>query len=260
MKVRKRLQSWFNIKLKSIATWGSRQDKFYLKEYTIDLTLHSCNTLGRHFLIKNINVNSGRATGNNWQSTSTCPIRNHFVLFYQTMNLLHIKISQPQCGWTPSSITPPSSLYPQFSSRGTNACSSCVDPSVMNPSQREDIFILSQGAHPTSQILICRSRDGSDTQTDGTNAAVRMLSYQSSSARRCFLSPSRPLVYWHHQLNTTSSTICSTNDCVVKSINLQAAQTPGEMLSNKTKILKLLENHARWISHQTFFTNTTLTF
>lgn len=113
----------------------------------------------------------------------------------------------------------------------------------MNPSQREDVFILSQGASPASQILICRSGDGADAQTDGIRRRTRVI----LSVFLSFLSPSRPLVYWHHQLNTTSSNICSTNDCVVKSINPQAAQTPGETLSNKTKkkILTPLEKHGQ---------------
>lgn len=53
---------------------------------------------------------------------------------------------------------------------------------------------------------------------------------------RCFLSLSWPLVYWHHQLNKTSSNICSANDCVVKSINLRAARTPREMLRKSLKV------------------------
>ncbi len=89
--------------------------------------------------------------------------------------------TRARCSWTPSPITPSLPLHPSFSSHDTNACSSCADPWVMNPSQREDIFILSQDAHPTSQILICLSGDGSDAHRLIGLHAYSSVSHQSSS-------------------------------------------------------------------------------
>lgn len=123
----------------------------------------------------------------------------------------------------------PSAHSLNFCSDDPNACLSCADPSVVNPSQREDVFIPSHGGPSLSQILICQRGDTSDTQTDGTRCRMHVvLSVFLRLSCRRFLSTSRPLVYWHHQLTTTSPSICSTNDGVVKSINLQAAHTRGD--------------------------------
>lgn len=132
----------------------------------------------------------------------------------------------------------PSSLSPCFSSHDTNACSSCLAPWIHH---KEKMYLFChQEAHPTSPVLICLSGDGSDTQTDGIRCCTHViLSVFSRLSHCCFLSLSWPLVYWHHQLNTTSSYIYSTNDCVVKSINLQSEQKPREMLRNKTVKTKL---------------------
>lgn len=90
----------------------------------------------------------------------------------------------------------PSAHSLNFCSDDPNSCLPCGDPSVVNPSQKEDVFIPSRGAHSSSQILICPSGDTSDTQTDGTRRRMHVALSVFLRLSCCrFLSPSRPLVY-----------------------------------------------------------------
>lgn len=104
----------------------------------------------------------------------------------------------------------------------SNACLSRADPSTKGGG------ILCCCTAPTSlsQILnLSGWETRSDMQTDGGRASPYQSSSGSPAAASYLLT--RPLVYWHHQLTTTSQSICSTNDGVVKSINLRGGAHPG---------------------------------
>lgn len=103
---------------------------------------------------------------------------------------------------------------------------SCLAPWVINLSVREDIFIVSQDAQPRipnpnlSEWRRVRHTDWCDTLL----YACRPISLPPILLLLFLISLlTWPLVYRHHQLNTTSLNICPTNDCgVKKSINLSA--------------------------------------
>lgn len=125
--------------------------------------------------------------------------------------------------WTQSSMTPCLPLYPSFSSRDTNV--SCLDSRVINLSLREDTFIVSQDAQPwipTPNLSAWRWVGHTDWW-ETLLYPCRPISLPPGLLLLFLVSLlTWPLVYWHHQLNTASLTICSTNDCVVKCDNLLA--------------------------------------
>lgn len=105
----------------------------------------------------------------------------------------------------------------------------------MITTKKANRFILSHWA-PWERINLQPETGVSHRRMGYTHAVVSVFFYFSCC---CFLSRNWPLVYRHHQLSTTSSNICSANDWVVKPINLQEVQAPGEMLRNETVKTKL---------------------
>lgn len=103
-----------------------------------------------------------------------------------------------------------------FSTLYANVCLSCLAVLVMHPHKKMYLFHLRMH-NPRLPTPVYLNGDEPSTYWWFNSCKAIRLPLASWSL-------SRPRVYRNHHLSTTSSTIWSTNGCVVGSINLQAVQ------------------------------------